>query len=241
MKQCPSCQNTYTDDSLQFCLADGNSLVSISDAPTVQMSFEKNEPLRVNFPPDSAPTVFAQPPVTRGESEKKGGGKIAAAVIGILLILAIGATTAYFLMRQSNNGKNSQVATNMSPSPSNSPPSSPTATPNDETAKLKEEMANLKKQIEDQKKQQKPVSTVTPTVSGNDKIAYANSPGDGFLALRDEPDSELGERIAKIPHGAALIVHSCPKSSNVGKIAGRWCRVTYEGLTGWAFDGFMKF
>src|SRR5437870_5187430 len=30
MKRCPQCQSTYTDDSLQFCLQDGISLVPIA-------------------------------------------------------------------------------------------------------------------------------------------------------------------------------------------------------------------
>ncbi len=30
MKRCPTCQSTYTDDSLRFCLQDGTSLVNVS-------------------------------------------------------------------------------------------------------------------------------------------------------------------------------------------------------------------
>ena len=237
MKQCPNCKTTYTDDSLQFCLSDGTALVSSDNAaPTVQMSFERNEPMRVNFPPDSAPTVFAQPPIIQKQPEKKGSGKIILGIIGVVMFLAVGGLAAYLLTRSSDNGKNFANATNNS-----FPSNSPTATPNDETEKLKAEMANLKKQLEDQKKQ-KPSPTAPPlTANDDDRIAYANSPNDGFLALRDQPDSEAGERIAKIPHGEPITVHSCPKPSNVGKIPGRWCRVTYNGLSGWAFDGFMRF
>jgi hypothetical protein len=32
MKRCPTCQRTYTDDSLRFCLQDGATLLSLSDA-----------------------------------------------------------------------------------------------------------------------------------------------------------------------------------------------------------------
>lgn len=32
MKRCPTCQSTYTNDALRFCLQDGATLVSVSDA-----------------------------------------------------------------------------------------------------------------------------------------------------------------------------------------------------------------
>lgn len=255
MKQCPSCRNTYTDDSLQFCLEDGTPLISMANdaPPTVQMSFEKNEPMRVNIPNDSAPTVFAQPPVTNNPPfqpnqpvEKKGFGLIIAGVLGLFLLLAVGATAAYFLIPRSGDNKNSipPLNINAKPTATAAPSVSPTASPNDETAKLKEEMEKLKKQLENQKNQKSnsavsPVQTTPPYDNG--RTAYANSPGDGFLALRSEPSSESGERVAKIPHGAALTVIDCPRPSNIGKMPGRWCRVVYNGQQGWAFDKFMKF
>ena len=41
MKYCPSCQITYADDSLRFCLQDGTGLLDYADnapAPTVDYS-----------------------------------------------------------------------------------------------------------------------------------------------------------------------------------------------------------
>lgn len=257
MKQCPNCRNTYTDDTLQFCLEDGTPLISTANdaPPTVQMSFEKNEPMRVNIPNDSAPTVFAQPPVINNSSfqpnqpvEKKGFGLIIAGILGLLLLLVGGGLAAFLLIPRSGDGENSAVVkTTATPTATAAPSVSPTASPNDETAKLKEEMEKLKKQLENQKNQ-KSNSAISPTQPqpqpqpyDNGRTAYANSPGDGFLALRSEPSSESGERVAKIPHGAALTVIDCPRPSNAGKMPGRWCRVVYNGQQGWAFDKFMKF
>ena len=245
MKQCPNCRNTYTDDSLQFCLADGAPLINTPDlAETVQMS-AANHPLRVNIPPDSAPTVFAQTPfapsqTVQDQPAKKSFGLIIAGVLGVLLILGIaGFAAVFFLFRPAEN-KNPIVST--SPTPTVLPTVSPTAAPNDETARLKEEMANLKKQVENQKKQKANVPTDTASPSDQKlTTARANSPDDGFLALRSEPNSETGYRIAKIPHGATVTVLNCPKPSNVGKMAGRWCRIIYDGQSGWAFDAFMTF
>lgn len=251
MKQCPSCKNTYTDDSLQFCLEDGTPLVSTANdaLPTVQMSFERNAPVRVSIPNDSAPTVFAQPPAANNPqfqqsqpAEKKGFGLIIAGVLGLLLLLGGGGLAAFLLIPRVGNNENSAVAkTTATPTAT----IAPTASPNDETAILKEEMKKLKKQLETQKNQKSNSSVTTtqpqPQPYDNGRTAYANSPGDGFLALRSEPSSEAGDRIAKIPHGAALTVIDCPRSSNIGKMPGRWCRVVYNGQQGWAFDKFMKF
>ncbi len=244
MKQCPSCKNTYTDDSLQFCLSDGTPLLSAANdaPPTVLMSFDKQAPERVNIPFDSTPTVFAPPTFNQNPPAKKGYGLIIGGVLGILLLLIGGGLTAFLLFSRSGDDKSSVPTPIAASSLTAAPSASPTVAANDETARLKEEMANLKKQIEAQKKQNS--SSPAETLPPPDKIgktAYANSPNDGFLALRSEPNSETGYRLAKIPHGAALTVLNCPKPSNDGKMPGRWCRVTYEGQSGWAFDKYMRF
>ena len=84
MKQCPNCKNTYTDESLKFCLADGTELISLTDAEktiainshdneTVAMEFEKN-PVRVDFAKDDSPesvsTVISPPLQPNKLSEK---------------------------------------------------------------------------------------------------------------------------------------------------------------------------
>jgi SH3-like domain-containing protein len=237
MKQCPVCKTTYTDESLKFCLADGANLISLSEpAETVQMSFDKN-PMRINVPPDSAPTVFALPQ-TYNQPIKKGVTPIIVGVlVGLLLLAGIGfvGLIGYFSLKPTAN-ENAAV----SPTPAIKVTQTPT--PDDETAELKEKLANLEKQVQDQKNQKTttPVetySTPPPTAT----TARANSPRDGFLALRSEPDSETGQRIAKIPHGANMTVLGCPKPSNIGKMRGHWCQVIYNGQSGWAFDAFMIF
>jgi len=238
MKQCPNCKTTYTDDSLQFCLNDGANLIFAAGggaAETVQMPFGGGEPMRINVPPDSVPTVYVKSPVAQNQPAKKGFGLIVAGILGLLLFLTIAGFAAFMLLRR-DGGKNIIAAASPSPTVSQ------TATPTDETAKLKEEMANLKKQLENQKNQKSnsPVETVSPPNRKN-TTARINSPSDGFLALRSEPSSESGYRIMMMSHGATIQVLGCPKPSNVGKMPGRWCQVVYEGQTGWAFDAFMIF
>ncbi len=238
MKQCPNCKTTYTDESLRFCLADGASLISAPDAAeTVRMSFA-NEPMRVNLPPDSAPTIFS-PPIAQMPPAKKGVSPIIVGILGVLLLLVVGLFAVYILLRTTRD-KNSTIL--VSPTPTASPAVSKTDAPTDETAALKEKLASLERQMQDQKnqKQAAPANTFSPSKQTL-TTARANSPRDGFLALRSEPNSETGYRIAQIPHGAVLTILGCPKPSNIGKMAGRWCQVTYNGQSGWAFDKFMIF
>lgn len=244
MKQCPKCGTTYTDDSLQFCLTDGANLTSTSSAAeTVQMSFG-NEPMRVNIPQNSAPTVFSAPPSQTAASQptKKIAGIIVVCIALFFLLLAGVGIAGFIFYKQSGGGDNAAISA--SPTPSIKPSVSPTVSSNDELEKLKRETANLKKQIEDQKNQTSNSSSnppYNPPPKETQTTARANSPRDGFLALRSEPNSETGYRVAQIPHGATLTVLGCPKPSNVGKMPGRWCQVVYNGQSGWAFDAFMKF
>ena len=241
MKQCPQCGTTYTDDSLQFCLTDGANLISNSSAAeTVQMSFG-NEPMRVNIPQNSAPTVFSATKPENNPPTKKIAGIIIACIAGFFLLLA-GLGIAGFIFYKQTGGSGN-VAVSTSPTPIEKPSVSPSVSSNDELEKLKRETANLKKQIEDQKNQNPnaPANTTSTPPKDTQTTARANSPRDGFLALRSEPNSETGYRVAQIPHGATLTVLGCPKPSNVGKMSGRWCQVVYNGQSGWAFDAFMTF
>jgi|SRR5947209_345651 len=63
MKRCPTCQRTYSDNTLRFCLEDGTPLVSdsaLSSDATLLMDSSSNEPPPTEILPlDSAPTVRA--------------------------------------------------------------------------------------------------------------------------------------------------------------------------------------
>ena len=236
MKQCPACKTNYTDETLKFCLADGANLISVPEAEkTIAMSFV-NEPMQINVPPDSAPTVF--PPAVSNQPTGKGVSPIIVAVLGLSLLLAVIGFVGFiaYIWLKPTDDKN-LITTN-----SSTPITSQKPTPDSDNNELKEKIANLEKQVADQRNQKNKTSTGTfPTPPKSGGTARVNSPGDGFLALRSEPNSETGSRIAKIPHGATVTVLGCPKSSNIGKMSGCWCQVIYNGQTGWAFDAFMIF
>lgn len=80
------------------------------------------------------------------------------------------------------------------------------------------------------------VQDAAAAVSG----ATANSPRDGFVALRSDPSVRTGYRVMQIPHGAYVEMYGCqPAEAVVDRRHGQWCEVGYNGTRGWAFDGFL--
>jgi len=235
MKLCPTCKTAYSDDTLRYCLSDGANLISMPPPEaTIEMTGTTN-PLRFDIaPPDSDPTVFSPrtPPQQPAAAVRKGISPWLVLPLIAILLLSVAGLLGYILLRP--------VETVVS----NSATPAPTATPDSETAALKEELESLKKQIESQKTPDKNNSNSkavpeTPVI----QTARANSPRDGFLALRSIPDSENGLMLAKIPHGTNLEIIGCQKNpvQLPGKRRGRWCRTSYNGLDGWVFDAFLSY
>ncbi|HEY6186530.1 MAG TPA: nuclear transport factor 2 family protein [Pyrinomonadaceae bacterium] len=47
MKRCPTCQSTYTNDALRFCLQDGTPLVSVSGGSSNPSAYDAEKTLRI--------------------------------------------------------------------------------------------------------------------------------------------------------------------------------------------------
>lgn len=262
---------TLTEAAGGADVSEETAILPRASEETVLLSPRGKNPLRIDIVPSdlSAPTVIAaaqnsQPPHTPPNALPvgKNSKSVIFGVLGtaLLLLLGGGALVAFVLFRSSDGGKtveDKKVAA-VSPSPSSSvstgssslSTSADTPTPTVDAAQLRAELANLQKQIQDQKNQKQtaapavgstPKQQTSSTTQSAPREARANSPRDGFLALRDEPNSESGYRVAQIPHGAIITVLGCPRASNVGKIPGRWCQVVYNGQSGWAFDAFISF
>ena len=234
MKQCPTCRTTYTDDSLKYCLADGGTLI---DVGTEAETFVRPG-LRVDIPSPTSPTVHS----TAGPSPSKSSPvlKIVAAflVVGFLGLLVLGGAGALFYF---NSGGTRVAVASPTPTPRPSPTRSTSPTPELDEERLEQELANLQKQLEDALK---PEPSQAPPGSESDgrPTARVNSPGDGFLALRSEPDAHEGERLAEIPHGAVVSLENCEKEKvKIGSRTGRWCMVTYRDQTGWVFDAWLDY
>lgn len=251
MKQCPNCKNTYTDESLQFCLADGTRLVYLSEAEkTIAMNSVNDDTIEISpgtnrmrvdtsgsESPESVSTIITPPRQTQ-QTERKGVSPIIVGILAVLLLFVLigfAGFVAYTFLKPDNS--------NTIVSNSETPEETETPTPNDELANLKKEIANLKELTNNQQNtEKKPVSeTPLPTLppsSGN--TARVNSPRDGFLALRSEPDTESGFRVMKIPHNSTVKIIGCRGYSYVGKTRGRWCDVVYTDQRGWVFDAYLR-
>lgn len=242
---------------MRFCLEDGTGLTDAVDEQATVVRRAGHDPhkteelpaevtrvagnaLRVEIPADKT-TSASLPPVTQTTSGRGGSSPIlkillAVVIIGILAVLGLGLLGVAFYF---GTGKRDTVDVK-TPTPTPGATVTPwadTPTPDDELAKLEKELADLKKRLEDAGNAD---DDEVDVIAG--KPARVNSPGDGFLALRSLPNADIGERIAKIPHGAQIRVSYCSdKAFTVSGRSGKWCMVTYGSQTGWAFDAWLDF
>jgi hypothetical protein len=124
MKTCPTCNRSYTDDTLSFCLHDGSVLVSSTDDPQATQRI----PVPPNTTPSastlvypnqgSSPQAQAPPPQLQygawAEPQNRssgGGGKVWLAVGGIVVVLLLVAAVGLgIILNQAGwfGGNNSQ-------------------------------------------------------------------------------------------------------------------------------------
>lgn len=126
MKICSQCQNTYTDDSLQFCLQDGtqlNFVTGSSQMPTANWSDEpqtvvrgENPQMRINFPEQQTtppPQNYSTTPQTAFQPEEKSGSKLwLVALLGVLFLFVIGGLGAAGAWFYFNSGQTTIVQNN---------------------------------------------------------------------------------------------------------------------------------
>src|ERR1044072_4272893 len=213
MKQCPTCHTAY-DDSLFYCLPDGPALVPHwPEKATLVSPPPSGSGRTANYTQQPAPAYNTSPTAKSGINPF-----LIAAVIALSLLVLAGVV----IIGLSLNRQPANTVAEVKTTPTQNPISV------DEAAKLRNEIANLQKQME--QKNAKPAINPQPAqpVTGGTS-AWANSPSDGFLALRSQPSSEAGTRITKIPHGSQITIGSCqeviitPRGNR-----GRWCQAAYN-------------
>lgn len=122
MKRCPTCQRVYADDSLRFCLQDGASLLSVSDAPSpddgpqteildsrTALTLETPRPASQTTPQLRSTTRDAQrvAPPTASPNRALTAGVI---VIAVLLLALVGIGAALLLRSGSSEGNRNTKA-----------------------------------------------------------------------------------------------------------------------------------
>jgi hypothetical protein len=175
MKICPQCQNTYTDESLKFCLQDGtqlNSVSSTSQMPTVNWNDEpqtviRKEPnqMRINLPDQQTapPTNYPTNPQTDFQPEPPRSKTWLFALLGLFFLFVLGglgAVGAYFYLNSgqtvvvqntantapNTNPVNTNVAVNSNSNANLTP--TPTATPTPKPTLKPADLENAKKEAE---------------------------------------------------------------------------------------------
>lgn len=234
MKQCPSCRTTYTDETLSFCLADGTPLTEIAEEVTFVRS-GRSDPMRVEIPQSTPTPSYIQPsaaPETRSNTMKI---VLVVGLLGAMAVIAVGGAAALIYFNRDTRTAEPTASNKGTPSPT------ATSTP-DNTNELRDQIANLEKRLNEQKNANKTSAApplVMPSPSATRTTATVNSPGDGFLALRSLPNSEIGARIMKIPHGATISIGGCGPVVRPVSRSGRWCQASYNGYSGWVFDAYL--
>jgi hypothetical protein len=233
MKQCPQCGTTYTDDSLHYCLADGKELLHI-DNEQGTVAAPRDQKLRVDI--DRAEPVYI-PTTTSPKSQSSSVAKIVVviALLGFLVIVAVGGIGALVYFGKRNNPANTN--TNIAASTS--------STPDPEKQRMQDELANLQRRLDEQQKNANRVNAASPSPppgSPGVVTARVNSANDGFLALRDKPDADRGERLVKIPHGSIVTIQNCNRNKVIiGGRSGRWCFITWGDYEGYVFDAWLVY
>jgi len=239
MKRCPACGTTYTDESLKYCLSDGAELIVAAADPATDetISMAAGRPVRIDIAHRAGNVPPAGPlPAPPASSSSGSMFKILVVVLllGLIAVIFIAAGTfIYFRTRGPEKASLDNTNKTATPAPSQS---------KDDKDELRDQIANLEKMLSEQKRTNKPanIPLTLPDQPATTTTVTVNSPSDGFLALRTYPDSELGDRILKIPHGAAITIGACTAARSIpGKRTGRWCRANYNGYTGWIFDAYV--
>lgn len=216
MKQCPQCGQTF-EDGLAFCQRDGAPLRAAAPPPIPPPATGYGAPPTGYGPPPGGygPAPGAPPPYAPpayAAPPRKGFTPTQALLGGGMLLLA-GGGAAYFFLR------------------GNATPKTATAAPAADTTAAVAAQAPAYDAAS---------GASSSTTGASIGTRYADSPRDGFVALRSTPSTTSGTRLLQIPHGEEVeVLHENGPAGRVSGRDGRWIQVRYRGTVGWAFSGFL--
>jgi hypothetical protein len=113
MKRCPACNESYTDETLSFCLSDGAPLLSVADARATDpypLPRDSSPPTAVYRPGPQSGGPYSPTPAASQKSSVLPwiiGGVVALLVLGIGVIVVAG---LIYSMSKTSNANNSNNA-----------------------------------------------------------------------------------------------------------------------------------
>ncbi len=228
MMLCPLCGRSYEAGTL-FCMTDGTPLVGDSTAGPPPSASSELDRLLADPPsaytPAHVPSGVPATPVP--DPPARNGGLIAVvALLGVLVVGMLG----YMLWQQKQTSD--AAADRAAQAETRADEAQRTA---DAATNAAADAAFQAREAAEQAQMQSARSDASYGTT-----VWANSPNDGFLALRSGPGTSRGSRLLKIPHGQPLTLGDCnsPITSPGGRY-GSWCRASYNGTAGWVFDAFV--
>ena len=124
MKRCPTCQRTFSDESLSFCTEDGTPLLPVQDEEITRVTTDRRDE-EWKAPPYQPPPNSAQVPPRQAKGVPWVVVIIIALVLGVVVgVIALALLVPRLANRQreaSRSAANTNVAPNPSPSLSEAP------------------------------------------------------------------------------------------------------------------------
>lgn len=154
MKRCPTCDRTFTDPNLSFCIDDGTPLVtSVADETTVVSPSPKDQASEQPYKPRDWQTPAYQPPdyQTYPDTKKRKTWPWVVGVFALVIIVFGGLGIAAAIMfpkllrttTNRNSNANAPVAASRTPDHSNEPLPTPTSKDNSENDNANADSATL--------------------------------------------------------------------------------------------------
>lgn len=111
MKRCPTCNKTFTDNNLSFCIDDGTPLVDVND-PGYETTVVNPSSSSDGVPPYQPPRTYVPPGTAPGRKRKAWPWVVGILVIVLLLLVGLGIAAIVFVPRMMNEmaNRNSNVS-----------------------------------------------------------------------------------------------------------------------------------
>lgn len=120
MKECPQCKTTYSDETLNFCLADGTALIEAGGREPETIPYAGANTVNMNAPPTGQAQAFGST-MGQGPAAPAKRGCMGPAIIGIIALLVLGGLVAVGIFAFIKFSSGRSIDSDATPTPTRSP------------------------------------------------------------------------------------------------------------------------